>query len=90
MTDATKLSGLEERRLDVHGARLRYYVGGEGPPLLLVHGLGGAASNWSELAPLLAPRRRLLVPDLPGHGGSSPLIWGPQPTLHSIYSIFFG
>ena len=77
MTDATKLSGLEERRLDVHGARLRYYVGGEGPPLLLVHGLGGAASNWSELVPLLASRRRLLVPDLPGHGGSSPLPSAP-------------
>lgn len=78
MTDATKLSGLQERRLDVHGARLRYYVGGEGPPLLLVHGLGGAASNWSELAPLLASRRRLLVPDLPGHGGSSPLPSAPR------------
>jgi pimeloyl-ACP methyl ester carboxylesterase len=77
LTDATKLSGLQERRLDVHGARLRYYVGGEGPPLLLVHGLGGAASNWSELAPLLASRRRLLVPDLPGHGGSSPLPSAP-------------
>ena len=63
--------------MDVHGARLRYYVGGEGPPLLLVHGLGGAASNWSELAPLLASRRRLLVPDLPGHGGSSPLPSAP-------------
>ena len=32
MTDATKLSGLEERRLDVHGARLRYYVGASNLP----------------------------------------------------------
>lgn len=52
---------------------MRYFVGGEGPPLVLVHGLGGAASNWTELAPLLAERHRLLVPDLPGHGGSSAL-----------------
>src|SRR5438132_9702507 len=52
---------------------MRYFVGGSGPPLLLVHGLGGAAANWTELAPLLARRHRLLVPDLPGHGGSSPL-----------------
>src|SRR3954465_9602889 len=50
---------------------MRYFVGGEGDPLVLVHGLGGAASNWTELAPLLLPRRRLLVPDLPGHGGST-------------------
>ena len=77
MTDATEPPGLDERRLDLHGSRLRYYVGGEGPPIVLVHGLGGAASNWCELAPLLAPRLRLLVPDLPGHGGSSPLPAAP-------------
>ena len=72
MTDA-KLPGLEERSIEVKAVRMRYFVGGEGPPLLLVHGLGGAASNWTELAPLLARRHRLLVPDLPGHGGSSAL-----------------
>ena len=72
MTDA-KLPGLEERSVEVKAVRMRYFVGGEGPPLLLVHGLGGAASNWTELAPLLARRHRLLVPDLPGHGGSSAL-----------------
>ena len=79
MTDATEPFPLDERRLAWHGAGLRYYVGGSssGPPLVLVHGLGGAASNWSELVPLLAPRFRLLVPDLPGHGGSSPLPSAP-------------
>src|SRR3954468_25109325 len=72
MTDA-KLHGFEERLADVKGVRMRYFVAGEGDPLVLVHGLGGAASNWTELAPLLLPRRRLLVPDLPGHGGSPAL-----------------
>jgi pimeloyl-ACP methyl ester carboxylesterase len=68
-----KLAGLEERFADVKGVRMRYFVGGGGPPLILVHGLGGAASNWTELAPALAKRHRLLVPDLPGHGGSTAL-----------------
>ena len=72
MTDA-KLAGLEERFADVEGVRLRYFVGGSGPPLVLVHGLGGAAANWTELVPRMAPRYRLLVPDLPGHGGSAAL-----------------
>jgi pimeloyl-ACP methyl ester carboxylesterase len=72
VTDA-KLPGLEQRSVEVKAVHMRYFVGGEGPPLLLVHGLGGAASNWTELAPLLARRHRLLVPDLPGHGGSSAL-----------------
>jgi pimeloyl-ACP methyl ester carboxylesterase len=72
VTDA-KLPGLEERFTTVKGVRMRYFLGGEGSPLLLVHGLGGAAANWIELAPLLAHRHRLLVPDLPGHGGSEAL-----------------
>jgi pimeloyl-ACP methyl ester carboxylesterase len=80
VTDA-KLPGLEPQFAEVKGVRMRYFVGGEGPPLLLVHGLGGAASNWTELAPLLAERHRLLVPDLPGHGGSSalPAVSGLEP-----------
>ena len=76
-----KLLDLEERFVDVKGVQMRYFVGGEGPPLLLIHGLGGAASNWTELAPLLLERYRLLVPDLPGHGGSTalPAVSGLEP-----------
>jgi pimeloyl-ACP methyl ester carboxylesterase len=57
----------------VRGARVRYFVGGAGPSLVLVHGLGGAASNWIELVPALVRSYRVLALDLPGHGGSSPL-----------------
>jgi 3-oxoadipate enol-lactonase len=64
---------LEERAAEIKDVRLRYYVGGEGRPLILVHGLGGAAANWAEMVPLLVGRHRLLVPDLPGHAGSTPL-----------------
>ena len=47
MTDAkVELPGFEERFAGVRGCRLRYLVAGEGEPLLLVHGLGGAAPNW--------------------------------------------
>ncbi|MDX6486120.1 MAG: hypothetical protein QOF43_1273 [Gaiellaceae bacterium] len=41
--------------------------------MALIHGLGGMASNWRLVAPELARERRLVVPDLPGHGGSEPL-----------------
>jgi pimeloyl-ACP methyl ester carboxylesterase len=80
VTDA-KLAGLEERFAEIKGVRMRYFVGGDGPPLVLVHGLGGAASNWIELIPLLSARHRLLVPDLPGHGGSTalPAVSGLEP-----------
>jgi pimeloyl-ACP methyl ester carboxylesterase len=68
------LSGCAERELGLPGSRrLRYFAGGTGPPILLVHGLGGSALNWVAVAPKLVARRRVLVPDLPGHGRSSPL-----------------
>ena len=80
MTDAkaTALPGFEERSIDARGSRLRYLVAGEGDALVLVHGLGGSAANWLALAPLLLPGRRLIVPELPGHGGSSPLPAAPS------------
>lgn len=92
MADAKPLPGIcgfEERWLDARRARIRYLRGGEGPPLLLVHGWTGAASNFAELAPLLAARYRVLVPDLPGHGGSSPLPAAPNvdalaDSLHAV------
>ena len=84
MTDATVLlAGLEERLYERRGALIRTFEGGEGPPLLLIHGFGGAAWNFSELAPLL-PGRRLVIPDLPGHGASSPL---PAPTLTGFADV---
>ena len=70
MTDGKRdLEGFAERRL----GGLRYFVGGEGPPLVLLHGLGGMATNWRLIAPALASERRVIVPELPGHGGSAPL-----------------
>jgi magnesium chelatase accessory protein len=41
---------------------------GEGPVLLLLHGAGGAGHSFRHLIPLLTPRYRVIVPDLPGQG----------------------
>jgi len=73
-----RLDGFEQRELDWRGTRLRYAVRGDGPPLVLVHGLGGTIENWRALAPSLAAEHRVLVPDLPGHGRSAPLPEAPD------------
>jgi pimeloyl-ACP methyl ester carboxylesterase len=52
---------------------LRYHVGGEGEPLLLLHGLSGSTGNWVELLPELLARYRVIAVDLPGHAGSGRL-----------------
>ncbi len=73
VSPATLMRGFRPHVAEIAGIRTRYWVGGEGPPLILVHGLGGAAYNFTELGPLLARRRRVLIPDLPGHSGTEPL-----------------
>ena len=73
MSEATLLPGFRPHFAEIDGVRTRYFLGGEGPPLTIVHGLGGAAINFTKLAPILARRRRVLIPDLPGHGLSEPL-----------------
>ena len=45
-----------------------YVDQGEGPPVLLVHGLGGSWRNWLENIPFLSDRHRVVALDLPGFG----------------------
>jgi pimeloyl-ACP methyl ester carboxylesterase len=53
--------------------RLRFVLAGQGPPLILCHGFIGSAENFETWVPVLAARRTLVMPDLPGFGGSDPL-----------------
>ncbi|MBA3743639.1 alpha/beta fold hydrolase [Sporichthya sp.] len=43
---------------------------GEGPPLVLLHGVGGRREMWDPIVPLLAPHREVITIDLPGFGAS--------------------
>jgi pimeloyl-ACP methyl ester carboxylesterase len=68
----TAATDLETRTL----GSVEYHVGGEGPPLLLLHGLAGSTRNWVELVPDLLGRYRVISVDLPGHARSAPLARG--------------
>jgi pimeloyl-ACP methyl ester carboxylesterase len=61
------------RKTLIGGRRFQYLDYGEGPVLLLVHGLGGAWQNWLENLPALGREFRVIAVDLPGFGGSDPL-----------------
>jgi pimeloyl-ACP methyl ester carboxylesterase len=47
-------------------------VEGDGPPLVLLHGVGTSRVVWRRAIPLLAAERHVVAPDLPGFGGSPP------------------
>lgn len=57
--------------LNVHGIELSYTLQGRGEPLLLLHGFTGAGRDFTEHLPELGVGRRLIVPDLRGHGHST-------------------
>lgn len=73
--------GVRSKWVDVAGQSLHHYElrgRGKGPPVLLVHGLGGAANGFARIFFGLARRfERVLAVDLPGHGFSAEYSGGP-------------
>src|ERR1019366_1588130 len=64
------MDGVESSMLDIEGPVYVADFGGDGPVMLLVHGLGGAHLNWMAVAPQLAAHHRVYALDLPGFGRS--------------------
>src|SRR5215211_2762503 len=60
------------RRVAMKAAGIAHERGGEGEPLLLLHGTGGSRRHWIPVRPKLEGHRELIAVDLPGHGDSDP------------------
>lgn len=54
----------------IHGYRRAYRIVGEGPAIVLLHGIGDNSTTWNEVIPHLARRHTVIAPDLLGHGRS--------------------
>jgi pimeloyl-ACP methyl ester carboxylesterase len=59
-----------ERRLQLTGISTAVLEGGDGPPVVLLHGPGAMAAEWMRVIPDLVATHRVVAPDLPGHGAS--------------------
>ena len=69
--------GVRDRRRTLPDARVRYWRGGRGDPLVFVHGFGTeAAVNWHAQLDQFVRRFEVIAPDLPGFGGSERLAEG--------------
>ena len=74
---------IEEHFATLDGHAVHYLAAGSGKPVVVfLSGWGCDASLWSEQAPVLAPRARLLLVDLPGHGRSD------KPDIAYTMSLF--
>lgn len=66
-----RLAGLEAKTLVIPGFTIHYLEGGQGEPLILVHGFGGDKNHFNRVARELTRHYRVIALDLPGFGASS-------------------
>lgn len=74
-----RVSVPEERRVPIPAGALTTLLHGDdalAPPAVLLHGLNANARYWTGVASVLRGPRRVLAPDLRGHGGTGPLPGG--------------
>ncbi len=74
---------MEERRIDAAGIGTAALLGGEGRPMVLLHGPGESAVKWMRVLPELTATNRVVAPDLPAHGGSEI----PDPALDAERAV---
>ena len=61
----------ELKHVTIHGHEVGYRMEGEGPVILLIHGIAGSSQAWREVMPTLAQHYTVIAPDLIGHGESA-------------------
>ncbi len=57
--------------IEIHGQPVTYHQAGDGPPLVLIHGITSSSRTWKKVMPRLAEKYRVIAPDLLGHGRSA-------------------
>jgi haloacetate dehalogenase len=75
--------GFASRRITLPATSVNTVVGGDGPPLLLLHGYPQTHAMWHRVAPVLAERFTVVCPDLRGYGDSEA---PPSDAEHTAYS----
>jgi haloacetate dehalogenase len=61
---------MEQRTARANGIKINFWIGGDGPPVLLLHGWPQTGQIWHKVAPRLAERYTVVCPDLRGYGDS--------------------
>src|SRR5256886_10325272 len=62
--------GFRRQTVQTSGTTINVLVGGDGPPVLLLHGYPQTHVEWRKIAPELATNHALVIPDLRGYGAN--------------------
>ena len=66
-----KPTPFRSRTVRIHGHDVSYRMAGEGPVIVLIHGIAGSSTTWRAVMPSLAEHYTVIAPDLLGHGQSA-------------------
>jgi haloacetate dehalogenase len=80
---APMLNGFTSHTVRRDGVALHTRIGGDGPPMLLLHGHPQSMAMWHRVAPVLAKHFTLVLLDLRGYGDSTRPMPGPGHVAHS-------
>jgi pimeloyl-ACP methyl ester carboxylesterase len=62
---------IERAEVKLHGHKVRFNIAGQGPAVVLIHGVAGRAAQWDQTMVQLAEKHTVIAPDLLGHGESA-------------------
>jgi pimeloyl-ACP methyl ester carboxylesterase len=62
---------IERAEVSLHGHRMTFTIAGQGPAVVLIHGVAGRSAQWAPAIEALAVSHTVLAPDLLGHGDSA-------------------
>ncbi|SDA38164.1 haloacetate dehalogenase [Pseudomonas sp. NFACC15-1] len=83
-TSAPFFPGFRPLEVMAGGVQFAGAIGGEGLPVLLLHGYPQTHIAWRRIAPELAKNHTVIIPDLPGYGSSQPLETTPRWTKRRV------
>jgi pimeloyl-ACP methyl ester carboxylesterase len=66
-----ELTAFDAWQIELHGHRVIYRIAGDGPPVVLIHGMVNSSRHWESVALRLADEYTVIAPDLLGHGDSA-------------------
>jgi pimeloyl-ACP methyl ester carboxylesterase len=75
------------RTVRIHGHDVSYRMSGQGPTVVLIHGIAGSSTTWRAVMPALAEHYTVIAPDLLGTGSRpNPVAttrWAPTPVAYA-------
>src|ERR1044072_6992012 len=82
----------DEWEIELHGHRGIYRIAGDGPPVVLIHGMVNSSRHWEQVALRLADRYTGIAPDLIGHGDSAAVrggysIGAPAASIRDLLAV---